>query len=223
MFTGIVQCKGRLVSSDPTDAGRRLTVEREDDWHAASHGGYLPAPGDSICVSGACLTVVTAGAKQMAFDVIPETLAKTTLGGLNPGDTVNLEPAVTPSQPLGGHFMQGHVDGVGEVTAVTEDDDGWRITIAPPAELSPYIIPKGSIAIEGVSLTLAAVRDDAFEIALIPTTLDVTTLGRLQPGDRVNLEADILAKTVAHTLHHERGGVEPQITMQTLRDAGFVE
>lgn len=224
MFTGIVQCMGRLIASNAIDTGVRITIEQQGDWQAASHGDYRPAPGDSICVNGACLTVTNREDKSLTFDVIPETLDKTTLGELRPGDAVNLEPAVTTAQPLGGHFMQGHIDGVGQVAAVIENDAGWRMTITPPPELMPYVIPKGSIAIEGVSLTLAAVCADGFEVALIPTTLDVTTLGRLEAGNKVNLEADILAKTVVHTLGQQRGGSsDSAITMLTLRDAGFVD
>jgi riboflavin synthase len=159
----------------------------------------------------------------LSFDVIAETLAKTNLGELKQGDAVNLEPPVTPNQPLGGHFMQGHVDGVGQVTDVQAGKDDYRVTITPPADLMAYIIPKGSIAIDGISLTIAEVHDDRFEVALIPTTLDLTTLGDTVVGRRVNLEADIISKTVVHQLERlgSAEGKSLELTMQALRDAGF--
>lgn len=220
MFTGIVQAKGRVTALERSAFGARLTIDRSD-W--SPPGGYTPAPGDSICVSGVCLTVVDPTAASLAFDVITETLARTNLGELAVGREVNLEPSVTPNQPLGGHFMQGHVDGVGEVARVLATDEEVRITIRPPAALLDYIVPKGSIAIDGVSLTLASVADDAFDVALIPTTLDVTTLGSRREGDRVNLEGDILAKTVVHQLRRmEKRGPVPELTRATLERAGFL-
>ncbi len=221
MFTGIVQTTGRVAALDRNAFGVRLGID-PGQWTPAE--GRAPRLGDSICISGVCLTIASLEDNVLCFDVIAETLAKTTLGFLSVGDAVNLEPSVTPNQPLGGHFMQGHVDGVGEVTAVKSGDDEWRITVRPPAALMAYMIPKGSVAIDGVSLTLAAVHDETFEVALIPTTLDLTTLGKQQAGDHVNLEADILAKTTVHTLQRMRGGGEGElITMALLRDAGFVK
>ena len=223
MFTGLVQSMSRLVSLEPTPAGRRLVVERGSLTTPVAHG-------DSVCVSGVCLTAVDLTDTTLGFDVVSETLEKTMLGELQAGDAVNLEPAVTPQQPLGGHFMQGHVDGVGHVTAVRDDPEQWRLTVRPPAELVDYLVPKGSVAIDGVSLTLAAVHDDgSFDVALIPETLARTTLGTARPGDRVNLEADILSKTVVHWLERttRRGGAEGAaadagVTMKLLRDAGFI-
>ncbi len=219
MFTGIVQARGRIQGIERNAFGARLTVDGQG-WPDSAV--YRPAPGDSICVSGVCLTVVgTDGG--LAFDVIAETLAKTNLGELKEGDAVNLEPPVTANQPLGGHFMQGHVDGVGVVTEVTAGEDEHRVTVKPPFELMHYIIPKGSVAIDGISLTLAAVHEDTFEVALIPTTLELTTLGETGAGRRVNLEADIISKTVVHQLERLRGdSSKPGLTMQLLRDAGFV-
>ncbi len=221
MFTGIVQAKGRIASINHNDFGTRLRVDGQG-WPDPAI--YKPAHGDSICVCGVCLTVVETGSGEIGFDVIAETLAKTNLGELKVGDPVNLEPPVTPSQPLGGHFMQGHVDGVGEVTHVHAGDDEHRVTIKPPAELIAYIIPKGSVAIDGISLTIAEVHDDTFEVALIPTTLDLTTLGDTTVGRRVNLEADIISKTVVHQLERLHGGGDkkPELTMQLLRDTGFM-
>ncbi len=219
MFTGIVQAKATVTAAEPNPFGVRLTLDRSA-WRPEP---YTPAPGDSICVSGVCLTVTEADPSRLVFDVIAETLAKTTLGDLAPGDPVNLEPPVTPHQPLGGHFMQGHVDAVGTVTEVYDGPDEWRTTVAPPPELMDYIVPKGSIAIDGVSLTIADVADDAFTVALIPTTLELTTLCDRRAGARVNLEADILTKTVVHALRRMRGDAAPKLTMDALRDAGFVD
>lgn len=219
MFTGIVQTTGQIAAATSVPGGLRLTINVS---HWEPEGGYVVEPGHSICVSGVCLTVTRAEHDGLAFDVIRETLDKTTLGGLAVGDRVNIEPAVLPGQPLGGHFMQGHVDGVGAVTAIHAGEDEWRITVAPPAELMAYIIPKGSVAIDGVSLTLAEVHDDTFEVALIPTTLDITTLGQQKVGDHVNLEADILAKSVVTVLKRmQSGGETPEVTMDLLRRAGF--
>lgn len=221
MFTGIVQTTAKILDSQPTDTGRRLTVER----------GGLQGPvrhGDSICVSGVCLTAVQITGEALGFDVIHETLMKTSVGGLGVGDRVNLEPAVTPSQPMGGHFMQGHVDGLAAIDAIHTDDGEWRITLRPAepaADLMDYIIPRGSVAIDGVSLTLARVSASTFDVALIPATLELTTLGQRKTGDRVNIEADILAKTVVHQMKRMRGNTnnKPPVTMELLREAGFID
>jgi riboflavin synthase len=200
MFTGIVQARGRVAAAERNAFGVRLVIDTQ---------GWSPAnttlkPGDSVCVSGVCLTLVTQDQRGLHFDVIAETLAKTTLGERGPGSLVNLEPSLTPTSQLGGHFMQGHVDGVGKVTKVISNEAEWRVTVAAPKELVEYVVPKGSIAIDGVSLTVASVNQGEFDVALIPTTLQMTTLGQAKVGDRVNLEADILAKTVVHYLR-QRG------------------
>ena len=159
----------------------------------------------SICVSGVCLTVVTSDSHTMAFDVIAETLAKTSLGTLSAGDAVNIEHALLPTTPMGGHFLQGHVDAVGRVARVIYNNEECRLTVTPPAELMDYIVPKGSVGIDGVSLTVASVTHDDFDVALIPTTLEITTLSALHEGDPVNLETDIVSKTIVHWLQR-RGG-----------------
>lgn len=230
MFTGIVQAQGRVASLEPTPTGARLRIDPQG-W-TPSHSRPLRL-GDSLCVSGVCLTVADIQADTLAFDVIPETLSRTTLGELVPDSRVNLEPAVTPDQPLGGHFMQGHVDGVGVVTQVHRSEQEYRLRIEPPAELMDYLSPKGSIAVDGVSLTIAALDDQAFEVALIPATLELTTLSQRQAGDRVNLEADIISKTVVHYLRRWQGGrdmrdggrdqPQPPITWQLLREADFIQ
>jgi riboflavin synthase len=221
MFTGIVQTTAKILASMPTETGRRLAVQR----------GKLQVPvhhGDSICVSGVCLTAVEITDDQLCFDVIHETLMKTSIGSLEVGDPVNLEPAVTPSQPMGGHFMQGHVDDLALIDAIHTAEGEWRITLKPDAgaaNLMDYIIPRGSVAIDGVSLTLARVSEDTFDVALIPATLDLTTLGQRKVGDRVNIEADILAKTIVHQMHRMRGkGSDKQpVTTELLREAGFIK
>jgi len=196
MFTGIIQTTATLTGLTPVPAGQRLTLD---------HGGWTPeggAPielGHSICVSGVCLTVAAIDGDTLGFDVIPETLGKTTLGTLTPGNTVNLEPSVTPNQPMGGHFVQGHIDGTGQIVGI-DQSDGWVTRIKPDPALLPYIIPKGSVTIDGVSLTIASRDALSFTIALIPTTLELTTLGQRDVGDRVNLESDILTRTVVQTL-----------------------
>jgi riboflavin synthase len=185
MFTGIVRELGAVTSFD----GSRLVVKAPE---TAANAGV----GDSVSVAGVCLTNVEATDGQLSFDVVPETLARTALGGLEPGDAVNIEPSLRVGDQLGGHVVQGHVDAVGRVRSVTPDGEGRRVWIDAPEEVLGYCIEKGSIAVDGVSLTVAALDDESFEVALIPHTLAATTLGRLQPGDEVNLEADVLGKVV---------------------------
>ena len=225
MFTGIVQRTVPVAAIEPNAFGVRLSIDCSN-WQAA--GGYKPALGDSICVSGVCLTVSELVGRKLGFDVIAQTLSLTTLGELAVGGLVNIEPAVLPTQPLGGHFMQGHVDGVGKIVNIYDGEDEWRSTISPPTELMDYIVPKGSVAIDGVSLTIAQINEaeQTFEVALIPTTLELTTLGQKCVGDKVNLEADIISKSVVHVLRRMQGGGEGSasstVTMAMLADAGFV-
>jgi riboflavin synthase len=182
VFTGLVREVGRVVSFD----GGRLRIE----------SSLAAAVGDSVSVDGCCLTVVEGDGRTLAFDAVPETLARTTLGRLDPGVGVNLEPALRAGEPLGGHYVQGHVDGVGRVRSLEPEGDGARLWVDPPAEVLRYCVEKGSIAVDGVSLTIAGLDDDGFAVALVPHTLAVTTLGTLEPGSEVNLEADVLAKYV---------------------------
>jgi len=185
VFTGLVQEVGDVVGFD----GERLTI-------AAPATAPRVQIGDSVAVDGVCLTVVACVDSTLSFVAVPETLGRTSLGALGEGSRVNLEPALRAGDPLGGHYVQGHVDGVGSVRTVEWEGDGKRIAFAAPAELLRYVVEKGSIAVQGTSLTVAAVDDDGFEVALIPHTLEATTLGTLKPGDNVNLEADVLAKYV---------------------------
>jgi riboflavin synthase len=169
--------------------GGRLTI----DAPATAQGVQL---GDSIAIDGVCLTVVLCVDSTLSFDAVPETLARTALGTLDQGSRVNLEPALRAGDALGGHYVQGHVDGVGRVRANDPEADGRRLWIEAAPELLRYCVEKGSIAVEGVSLTIAELADDAFGIALVPHTLEATTLGGLRSGDEVNLEVDVLAKYV---------------------------
>ncbi len=185
MFTGIVLELGTVATFD----GSRLVV-------AAPETAAGAAVGDSVSVAGVCLTVVAVEEGQVAFDVVPETLSRTTLGDLRPGDMLNLEPSLRVGDRLGGHVVQGHVDAVGRVRSITPEEDSRRIWIDAPHAVLGTIVEKGSIAVDGVSLTVAAFDDEGFEVALIPHTLAVTTLGRVEPGDELNLEADVLGKVV---------------------------
>jgi riboflavin synthase len=177
MFTGIVRERGRVASFD----GARLVVE------TVTEAGV----GDSVAIAGVCLTVVERDEGSLAFDVVSETLSRTTLGGLSAGDEVNVEPSLRAGDLLGGHIVQGHVDGVGRLRE--RGDLTW---FDAPAEIVRYCVEKGSIAVDGTSLTVAASDDGGFAVALVPHTLEATTLGSLAPGDAVNLEVDVLAKYV---------------------------
>ncbi len=193
MFTGIVHEVGQVVAVDGDAAGVRLEI-------AAPETARALAVGDSVSVGGCCLTVVTVADGRIAFEAVPETLARTSLGHLAPGARVNIEPALRAGDPLGGHYVQGHVDGLGRVRSVEPDGDGRRLWVDAPPEITRYVVEKGSITVEGTSLTVAALDDGGFAVALIPHTLAETTLGDLAPGDAVNLETDVLAKYVERLL-----------------------
>jgi riboflavin synthase len=185
MFTGIVRERGRVASTQQESDGLRFEI---DAPATASQLGI----GDSVSVSGACLTATAVSNGSFSATAVPETLSRTTLGRLQTGDEINLEPALHAGDPLGGHFVQGHVDAVGRIASIAEA----RVWVEATPEILRYCVEKGSITVDGVSLTIAGLRDDAFEVALIPHTLEVTTLGALRPGDEVNLEVDVLAKYV---------------------------
>jgi riboflavin synthase alpha subunit len=187
MFTGIVREQGRVVAAETGGGGLRLQIEAPATAAAA-------APGDSVAVAGCCLTVTTAADGCLDFDAVPETIGRTNLGRLAPGADVNLEPALRAGEPLGGHFVQGHVDGTGRVERLEPEGDGARLLLSLPPELLRYCVEKGSIAVDGVSLTIAALRNDGIEIALVPFTLEHTTLAGATPGDELNVEVDLLAK-----------------------------
>jgi riboflavin synthase len=185
VFTGIVREVGRVEGVEAHDDAVRLLVRAPETAAEASVG-------DSISLAGVCLTAVDVEAGALAFDAVPETLRRSTLGRLEPGDGVNVEPALRAGEPLGGHIVQGHVDSVGRVRRVT--DEGIEVEAGP--DVLRYCVEKGSIAIEGVSLTIASLAEDSFAVALIPHTREVTTLGRIREGDAVNLEIDVVAKYV---------------------------
>ena len=186
MFTGIVRERARVASFD----GTRLVLETS----------LQAAVGDSIAVDGVCLTVVAGDESTLAFDVVPETLSRSTLGGLSPGAVTNVEPALRAGEELGGHLVQGHVDGVGRVRAVEPEGEGRRMWIEASPDVLRYCVEKGSITVSGVSLTVAGLEDGAFAVALVPHTLNQTTLGDLDPGDEVNIEADVIGKYVERLL-----------------------
>jgi len=190
MFTGIVRERGRVASMRQEPEGLRLEI---DAPATASQLGV----GDSVSISGACLTATAVSNGRFSVTAVAETLDRTTLSRLAPEDEVNLETATRAGDPLGGHFVQGHVDAVGRIASV---DDG-RVWVEAAPEILRYCVEKGSIAVDGVSLTIAALRGDAFEVALIPHTLEVTTFGAMQQGDDVNLEVDVLAKYVEKLIH----------------------
>ena len=189
MFTGLVRERGRVVAVDSADGGVRLRVRAPGTAEGA-------AIGDSVSIDGCCLTVTAVDDGELAFDAVPETIRRSTLGGLAAGADVNLEPALRAGEPLGGHYVQGHVDGVGHVRALVSEGDGARLWVDTPPELLRYCVEKGSIAVQGVSLTIAELDDGGFAVALVPHTLAATTLGSLEQGAPVNLEADVLAKYV---------------------------
>lgn len=193
MFTGLVETQGQVVELVPEGTGRRLTV-------SAKLAHEPVQPGESIAVNGACLTVVHVAGQKLAFQLAPETLRRTNLGLLQPGCRVNLERALRVGDRLGGHWVQGHIDGTGQLHERRSDGDWEMFHFSCPAALARYLIPKGSIAVDGVSLTLVDVGPDCFSIALIPHTLTVTTFGAMMPGAVVNLEIDLLAKYVEKLL-----------------------
>jgi riboflavin synthase len=186
MFTGIVTEIGSVGSLERTSEGARVRIR-------AGLASELSA-GDSVCVSGACLTVVGTSGDAFEADVMNQTLELTTLGGLEEGARVNLEPPLRMGEALGGHLVQGHVDGTGAVVAVSEDGFARRVRLALPPELGRYVVEHGSVAVDGVSLTVARLADDGFEVSLIPETLERTTLGSLTEGGRANVEVDLIAR-----------------------------
>ena len=193
MFTGIVREQGTVTDLDGGIESLALTIEAPVTAPTIELGG-------SVSINGVCLTAESVSPTALVFRAIPETLSRTTLGRLEVGATVNLEPALRAGEPLGGHLVQGHVDGVGTVRTTEPEGDGRRLTIDVDESLLRYCVEKGSITVEGVSLTVASLDERGFSLALIPHTLAVTTLGSLAPGDQVNLEVDVLAKYVERLL-----------------------
>ncbi|MEK7475798.1 MAG: riboflavin synthase [Candidatus Coatesbacteria bacterium] len=197
MFSGIVEALGRVERIDRTAKGATITIE------AGAFGRRVRAS-ESVCTSGVCLTVVKKRGARFTVQLVPETLRVTSLGGLRAGSRVDLEASLRLNSLIGGHLVVGHVDGVGIVTQFDREGTGRRIRIRPPRELAKYIALKGSVAVNGVSLTVARVTGDTFEIALIPYTLSHTTLGDAAPGARVNIEVDLIARYVERLLAARR-------------------
>ena len=193
MFTGIIEELGKVRAVERRGENARIVIEA----HLVTEG---TKNGDSIAVNGVCLTALDVQPDSFAADVSHETLIRSTIGSLEPGRAVNLERSVTPATRLGGHIVQGHVDARGDFLSVEDLGESWTIRIAYPAEMRQYLVFKGSIAVEGISLTIAELTDDFFEVAIIPKTWEVTNLSQLRPGDAVNLEVDVIAKYVERLL-----------------------
>lgn len=216
MFTGIIEELGYIRSVEKRGEGARLVIEARTVMEGTREG-------DSIAVNGVCLTAVDVRAGSFAADGSRETLQRSTLGRLRSGSVVNLERAVTPATRLGGHIVQGHVDARGKFLSATEHGGSWTVRLAYPPEIARYLVFKGSIAVEGISLTIAGLNDEYFEIAVIPKTWNVTNLSHLRSGDEVNLEADIIAKYVERILAftpNARDEASP-LTIEKLADLGY--
>jgi riboflavin synthase len=193
VFTGIIEELGRVRSVERNGENARIVIEACTVTEGTKHG-------DSIAVNGVCLTALDVTSNSFAADVSKETLERSTLGHLKPNSPVNLERAVTPATRLGGHIVQGHVDATGKFLEAVDHGGSWTFSIAYPREIAPYLVFKGSVTVEGISLTIAALADDHFDIAVIPKTWEVTNFSHLKPGDEVNLEADVIAKYVERIL-----------------------
>jgi len=212
MFTGIVETTGVIKRTTPSAGGRTFSVDAgvvADD----------AALGASIAVNGVCLTVTAVDDSVLGFDVINETLDRSNLSRLAVGDRVNLERSLTPSSRMDGHLVQGHIDGTAVIVRKIVSAAEWVLWLRASESVAPYIIPKGSVAIDGISLTIATVREDQFSVAIIPTTLERTNLADRKEGDTVNVESDIIARTVVHRLNQmkDAGG----LTLAKLREQGF--
>lgn len=193
MFTGIIEELGTVRDIEMRGENARLIIGASIVTEGTNHG-------DSIAVNGVCLTALDIQPDSFAADVSRETLSRSTLGNLKPGTPVNLERAVTPATRLGGHIVQGHVDGRGTFEQVEDHGESWTVRIGYPPEIGRYLVFKGSVAVEGISLTIAGLTDEYFEIAVIPKTWEVTNLSQLRPGDGVNLEVDVIAKYIERLL-----------------------
>jgi len=214
VFSGIIDQIGVIRRASDTPNGRVLAVEAPDYWHD------LPI-GASVAIDGVCLTLTKADGSIASFDVIAETLRRSTLGRLRAGDRVNLQKSMAVGDRIDGHFVQGHVDAVAEVAAVERTTAEAVWWFAPGDDAMRYMVPKGSVAVDGISLTIAAVEPNRFSVALIPTTLERTTLGEKRIGAQVNIETDILARSLAHLMQRMSADAPPGITPEFLRESGF--
>ena len=216
MFTGIIEELGSIAAFEKRADGARIKI-------GARSVTQNTIEGDSIAVNGVCLTALDVKTDSFAADVSGETLRRSTLGVLKTGSPVNLERAVTPATRLGGHIVQGHVDARGQFVSATKAGDFWTVRVAYPQEIGQYLVYKGSISVEGISLTVASLADDHFEIAVIPKTWELTNLSSLKSGDEVNLEADVIAKYVERILlYRKRGANADGITMEKLEELGYL-
>jgi riboflavin synthase len=195
MFTGIVEELGSVRTIEERGENARIVISARTVTEGTKHG-------DSIAVNGVCLTALDIQPGSFAADVSRETLLRSTLGALKPGTPVNLERAVTPATRLGGHIVQGHVDARGHLSSVEDHGESSTVRIEYPKEIARYLVFKGSVAVEGISLTIATLTDEYFEVAIIPKTWEVTNLSHLKPGDTVNLEVDVIAKYVERLITH---------------------
>lgn len=216
MFTGIIIEMGAIVSVKKKPSGAAFSISADEITKTA-------AIGDSIAINGVCLTVVTINGKQLFFDLSDETLNSTNLGELRPGDKVNLELSLRPDGKLGGHFVTGHVDSVGRIKSKTLVGDTYKIAIDAPHQVTSLLVEKGSVAVDGISLTVVDVFEDSFTIVIIPHTANVTTIGFKNAGDTVNLEADIIGKYVAKFLGTTEKKNSGKSLMESLVKAGYVE
>lgn len=212
MFTGIIRYAGTVTGFQPGMGHARLTVGAAKLATTVSHG-------DSVCVNGVCLTVADSSEALIEFDVIGETLRRSTLGSFRQGMHVNLEPSLRIGDSLDGHFVQGHIDGTAELKKRETRAGEYILRFESEPAIIPFLIPKGSVAIDGVSLTIADVDRVSFSVALIPTTLELTTLARIEIGDRVNIESDIIARTVVHRLQAAQN--DGGLTLEHLKAHGF--
>jgi len=216
MFTGIIEETGKILSLENRGDGARIKI-------AASLVTRDTLEGDSIAVNGVCLTALNIKLDGFAADVSNETLKRSTLGNLNIGSKVNLERAVTVSSRLGGHIVQGHVDARGKFLTAEQNGDFWTVKIGYPKKIGQYLVYKGSISVEGISLTIANLSDESFDIAIIPKTWEQTNLSTLKNGDAVNLEADVIAKYVERImLYGKDASKKEEITIEKLTKLGFV-
>ncbi len=216
MFTGIIEELGKISSWEKHAGGAKIKISAQTVTRDSNEG-------DSIAVSGVCLTATGITSNSFAADISRETLNRSTLGNLKIGSKVNLERAVTPSMRLGGHIVQGHVDARGEFLAAKQDGDFWTVRIGFPKEIAQYLVYKGSVSVEGISLTIANLAEDYFEIAVIPKTWELTNLSALKNGDAVNLEADVIAKYVERIMLFGKGAEKNEIiTKEKLTKLGFV-
>lgn len=216
MFTGIIEESGKISSLEKHASGAKIRITAKIVTENTNEG-------DSIAVNGVCLTALDIKKDSFTADVSQETLDKSTLSKLKTGAVVNLERAVTPMTRLGGHIVQGHVDATGKFVSAKQNGDFWTVRVSFPNEIGQYLVYKGSVSVEGISLTIAELKDDYFEIAVIPKTWELTNLSSLKSGDAVNLEADVIAKYVERIMLYGKNTEKSEgVTMEKLKKMGFV-